>query len=616
MKKIFIILIVLLWLTSCNKTEEQVVKKYYSTWTVLTWSVTESDSYIWYIQSQDSLSLSSKMPGKIKKIYFDESDIIEKWDLLAEIDYTQTSIWYNTSKKLLESLMQMKSDTRKMFDGQIIAMQSKVKQTIAWEQGIISWLDDTKKVTQTQLDTAKTSVELAEQNLEQTKLVLDTKQKHIYENSKNAIVSAVILDTNIIKFVDELLWVTDENEDKNDSFQDYLWVKDLKNLREAKEMFLEVNKLYLEYKYFYNTEIEDKNPSEKLILKWLDSWEKLAEKIKVLLDLVYNVLDTSIDNVHFAETTISEYKTTVSTYWTSVESSLVSISWDFVLWLKWSRQSLDDFEKTKNMQISILEKQLSLANDTYTQYKAQSDAQITEVITKKEISSNQVDEIESSLESLKKQKQVKLAELDLKIEEINGQISNMLSVIKDHQIVSPIDWVISSRLLDEWENVWWFTPVFILENKDNLEIEISISESVSKKVELWDTVFLDIEWLDKKQSGIIVNILPSKDIFSKKILLKISVDNTDKNIKIWSMVKVSFLFTDNTLDSLIIPNKAIINKFMLPGVFVLEDNKAVFKNIEIINSNNELSEIKWLKLWDTIILEWKENIWDGEELNY
>jgi hypothetical protein len=36
-------------------------------------------------------------------------------------------------------------------------------------------------------------------------LVFDTKEKNLYSNAKNAITSSMIIDTNTVKFADQLL---------------------------------------------------------------------------------------------------------------------------------------------------------------------------------------------------------------------------------------------------------------------------------------------------------------------------------------------------------------------------------------------------------------------------
>jgi hypothetical protein len=53
---------------------------------------------------------------------------------------------------------------------------------------------------------------------------------------------------------------------------------------------------------------------------------------------------------------------------------------------------------------------------------------------------------------------------------------------------------------------------------------------------------------------------------------------------------------------------------MIPWVYVLENWIVKFKNIEILKQNDSFSSVKWLEVWETIILDGKENIWDGEEL--
>ncbi len=43
-----------------------------------------------------------------------------------------------------------------------------------------------------------------------------------------------------------------------------------------------------------------------------------------------------------------------------------------------------------------------------------------------------------------------------------------------------------------------------------------------------------------------------------------------------------------------IPNSAIISKFMIPWVYVIEDDVVVFKNIKILYSGDTFSHIEWL----------------------
>ena len=616
MKKIIIFILILTFiisLSSCDDESEIIEKKYYSTWSVLTGSIDISNSYVWYVEWQEMVNLSTKVWWKITNIFVKQWDYVKSWDLLVKLDSLEAKVWYSTAESIVNTLYLMKESTALMFDQQILSMEAKVEQVKLWDEWMKIWLNDTISITNSQLETAKTWVDTARINLEHTKTILFTKEAHIYDNSKDAIVSAIILDTNIIKFVDVLLWMTSENRDKNDSYENFLSAKDSSYLKDAELKFNEANKLYLEYKSFYDEQIDWKSPDKETILIWLNDWEELAEELKSLLDSTYNVLDNTIDSIKLPQTSIDNYKNTIFTFWNNIEASLLTVSWEYILWLKWSRQGLDDFDKVSLMQIDLLEKQLLLAEKTLAQYEAMSKWQINEVETKSNITASQLDEILALLEWLKKQKETKLREIDAKINEAKWQRSSAWVMIDNWEIRAPISWIILSKMAEEGQVVWWWIPVLVISNKNNLELNILVTEDISKNIKLWEEVLLEIDWLDKNIFWKITNILSSKDLITKKIPVEISFENTDWEIKVWSYAKVIFTNKGNG-DNIIISNDAIISKFMIPWVYILSDWVVQFKNIEILKQNDSFSEVKWLDVWEIIIRDWKENIWDWEEL--
>jgi hypothetical protein len=53
---------------------------------------------------------------------------------------------------------------------------------------------------------------------------------------------------------------------------------------------------------------------------------------------------------------------------------------------------------------------------------------------------------------------------------------------------------------------------------------------------------------------------------------------------------------------------------MIPWVYVFDWKKAHFKNIKILKMGQYFSEVEWLNPWEKVITDWKENIFDWEEL--
>jgi len=614
MKKIYLSGFLLSFLLiSCWTEVEPKEMIYYSTWTVFSWSINLSDSYVWYIKWDQMVNLATKVWWRVTHVLVKEWDLVKKWDLLLTLDSYEAKTWYSTAWTIINTLISMRKDTEAMFDDQIKSMEAKVEQVKLWNIWIENGLKDTINITNSQLETAKVWVETAKINLEHTKTVLKTKERHVYDNSKDAIVSSVILDTNIMNFIDALLWITEDNKHKNDSFEKYLWVKDTWLYTKTKAKFYEILIKYNNYKDFYDTKIDWKTPSYDDINKWLVDGENLAEDIKTLLSLTFDILDASIANVNFPQTTIDNYKNQISTFWNNIEASLITVSWDYFLGLKWSRQSIDDFNRESKMQLDLLAKQYELAQKTYDQYEAMSKWQVNEVTTKSDVTWKQLDEILAWLKSLKKQKQSKLREIDAKIDEARGQQNSAWVMINNWKIVSPITWVVTSKMVKVWQVVGWWMPLMTVSNIYNLEVDVNISEEQANNLSIWDNVILEIEWVDKQMIWKISNINLSKDLITKKVGVKISVINEDNQIQIWSFTKV--IFQNSTKSNwTLISNDAIISEFMIPWVYVTVDNKVVFKNIDIIKQNDSFSEIKWLNVWDVIITKWKENLYDGEIL--
>ena len=614
MNRIFITILIttLFFLTSCWKAEINESKIYYSTWVVFTWTLDINNSYVWYVKWDKMVNLATKVGGKVSNIYVKEWDKVNKWQLLLKLDWSEAKVWYSSAWNIIDTLVSMKNYTKLMFDEQIKSMEAKVEQVKLWKNWLSTWLNDTKKITEAQLKTAKTWVEIAKANLKHTKSVLETKKSHIYDNMKSAIIWSVILDTNIIKFIDELLWVTEENKHKNDSFETYLAAKNTWLYNESKQKFRKVNLVYLDYKKYYDENIDWKNPSNDVIFTALKKWEKTAEEIKSLLSITYDVLDASIDNVYFPATTINSYKNQISTFWTNIEASLLTVSWDYILGLKWSRQNLADFNNTYNMQIDLLEKQVKLAEDTLNKYIEMSKWQVNEVQTKSNVSVKQLDEILAWLESLKKQKESKLSEIDAKIDEAKWQLNSAWVMINNWKIVSPITWIVTKKMVEVWQVVWWWMPLLTVSNTDKLVIDVNVSEDVAKWLKLNDRVLLNIDWISKQVHWYISNINLSKDMITKKVWIEVTISENN-GISIWSFTKVIFQNFSNS-NKILISNDAIISKFMVPGVFIIDNWIIKFKNIKIINQNDKFSEVEWLKVWDEIIIKWKENLYDNQKL--
>jgi len=637
LKKIIFLTILSILFTSCSQEENLKIQKKYSSYIVNTWSIDSTNQYIWYSRWIEQVMLATKSPWRIKYLEKNIWDSVYVWELLASLDSAEARTGYNTANNIKNSLESLKNSTDIALNEQIKAMEAKIEQIKIGVDWIKLWFEDVKNITENQIITAEVWVkqakiwlETAQVNLDETKNILNIKKENLIAGSKSAITQSLILNESIIAFSDKLLWVTKENKRNNDKFENYLWKKDSNHFKNTKIIFLETKILFDEYKLYYENNIENNiKISEKIIIEWLKKAEFLAEKEKILLKEIYKVLDNSIENIYFTVQTIMDFQKQTSILWINLENSLLMVEWNFVLWIKWSLQNFDNFDWESKKAISILEKQISLAKawletaqKTLEQYKSMSIWEVNNIETKKNISSKQLDEAIAWLKALKAKKEASLREIDAKITEVNGWKNSAWVMINNWKIFAPFSWIITKKLAEKWQVINAGMPIYEIANTKVITIKTNISDTIHNNLNLWDIIEnIKIDSLDKLYSWKITSISKSLNQITKKYDIEINIENSKLEIPVWAMVRIKFNNSSTSNNekekeqlNLIIPNSAIISKFMIPWVYVLQDKKAIFKNIEIIKMWDTFSEINWLQKWEIIITSWKENIFDGEEL--
>ena len=636
MKKIIFILLTIIWLlTSCNEEKSNFIKKEYSTWTIQIWNIENSKSYIWYTDSFNSVTLWAKVWWKVISISKNIWDRVKIWEILATIDSKEAATWYNSSEDILKSLENLKNTTSQMYDSQINILNEKISQAKTnleisdiWINWVLAWTNDTKNIINSQVETINSQIntaniwfDTAKLNLENSINNFNLKENEMYSNSKNAISNANILSSNINDFLDNFFWITETNRYKNDSFEIYISAKSTNLKTNIENQFRDIQIKLNEAKNLPT----DNNKNLKTALEKYNGL--FSNEYRNILKLAYNTLENSISSSDFTQNTINDYKSKISALQSQNEQVILNVSWNYFLWIKWSIDSINSFEKEKKSTLDLLKKQVDLAsNQIETLNKSKNQIlstwswQINDINTKSEISKKQKDlsikslnELNASIEALKKQKSSSLAEIEIKINEVIWWKKNSLVMIENAKIISLFNWIITKKYIELWSIVWPWTPIFDISSDDKIKITIQVNDETIKNIHIWEKAQVEIDSVTKPLHWEITKILPTNDIVTKKSSIEISLNNENKEIKLWSYSKVYFNI-DKKSNWIIIPNSAIIWNYNIPQILVIENKKAILKNIKIIKQNDNFSQIEWLNNNDVFIINWKENIFDWEKL--
>lgn len=628
MKKIYIAIFLLFGIVILSSCEEEVaVKKYYKTEIVGTGNINTNNSYSSYTQWIKETFLSTKSGWKIVFLWKEKWDRVNVWENIASLDWAEAKSWYSTSENVVWLLSNLKNSVVQNYDSQIKSkneLLKKASQELIWisieKNNTINTDNSEIEIFENKVKETEINLELANKNFIQTENILNEKINQIYSNWTNAITTALILDTGIVNFVDELLWITDNNKDKNDDFEDYLSAKKSSYLKPTIELFKEINLEYGEYKIFYETYIENKKADNEKIIEGLKMWYELAWKNKELLKNVDLILDNSIENISLTQTEINNYKQKIYTFWIDTESNILTISWDFQMWLKGSLNSIELTKKNLTKDLTILkekivlvEKQVDIAKNNLEKIKTTNSGNVELIENKKAIWNINISEIQNQIKSLEKEKQTKLKEIDIQIAQNNWNRNIENVHINNTKIVTPYNWIIVEKYLEVWTVISWWTPIFKISNDDTIKLQINLDYKETKNIKIWDTVTVLIEWQKNSFTWAVNNIPLLQDEKSKNTQIEILINNSEHKIKVWTVAKVFINKVTNKWVT--IPNKAIISDFMITSVMIIENNISVLKNIKILEQNDSFSLIEWLNPWDILITEWQENIWDQELLN-
>ena len=238
-------------------------------------------------------------------------------------------------------------------------------------------------------------------------------------------------------FTDALYGVSDKNKHANDSFESYLCAKDSSIKSNIETSWMKNETIYEIWKKKIDAldSIDSTSDSGKnQILTTLKESQTFFESLRDFANLTHSCLESSITAANFSDATITGYKTQISTYQSNIENSLLSVNGNFIVGIKGSIQNIGNITNERTLQLSLLEKQIKLAEKSnevakqnYAQYQAGANGKINEVSTKAdiarsqlEIAKKQYDEARAGLKALEKQKDTQLSSISTQISTIQG----------------------------------------------------------------------------------------------------------------------------------------------------------------------------------------------------
>lgn len=600
-KKLFILLLITTFLSSCswNKTETETqtkpkVKK--SEFTLKSENYSYFLDLTWKLEANKETQVAAKQWWRISEMNFEEWDFVFKNTLLWKLAWDESHVNYQTAstnetnlRNLLKSQENLLNESIKNAEKALEIAKENLK--AIWIQKNASSLttEEQKKLAETKLEQAKIFLENTKKNNAQN-------LENLYANWVSQIRSWFRISSQTLDFLDNLLWVSEENKNKNDSFEWNLWTLKTDTKTKASDSTRIAIAKNDEFEAFYNENIKDKNPSNEKIDEWLEKILVILEDLQSTLQDSYDMLDNSTSWANFSESSLQNYKNQNLTFWQNVEWIISNPN----SWVKSLITKIADLKVKSVNSLKSAQSAYESAKQGLAQISASSNQSFSNVSSQKDIVEKKVEQAEIALKTAIANKESSLKDLKSKIDLASWNKKLSQVAIWNTQIWAPFNWVITEKIWEIWQVVWAWQPIYKIADISKYKILSDISDSQLWKIKIWQETEISIDWISWKFTWKVTKIYPKVDEVSRKVKIEISLNEINNSFKIWSFARIKVKITDN--NSFFIPNKFL--HFDYNWAFVFDEN---WKK-KYVSAWDEKKSENWImeKIWFPWEMEWKK----------
>jgi RND family efflux transporter MFP subunit len=204
---------------------------------------------------------------------------------------------------------------------------------------------------------------------------------------------------------------------------------------------------------------------------------------------------------------------------------------------------------------------------------------------------------------------------DYQLEQLETALENLRLQKEGTVIQSPINGIVSSVTAIEGQ-LSGATPLVTVVDIDKLQLQVQVGESYIGKLRVGAEMPVSIEAASAQPyTGIIKSIALQIDARTKAYPVTLEIANEGMELKggMYGEVKLT---VDSREDVLVIPAYAVLDYAQKKVVYVVENGKAVMREVETgLTIGNETEILSGLAVGETIIVEGQYGVRDGSSVS-
>ncbi len=512
------------------------------------------------VKAETQIDIIATTNGTLKNIYFEIGDDVRVNQLLASLFSASTLTGLNNARTFRAN-SQVNFESTKQLTNETIRQ---AELGVSNAKKIIESSEIALETTQNNLENAK-NIQI--KNIENTK----TNAINSFHNNLNTIFATL----NKVNYIINV----DDDEPQINGITNVLSVKNLNALSTANLNYVKTKNTYNDLKNL-NIDINNITENSSKIIEALN-------QTKILVENTIDALYETISSTNFPESTLSNQRN----IFTSLKSSIINTETG----AKNTLQALENLSLNYAKEIDSLEAAIKSAETQLDSAQLAYDNALINVDSAYAAQTSQLSASQQALDSA------------------NGQLNLSQTQTSNLYIKAPITGTITGKFVEIGAEINPGQKIAEISNTKKLKIEVNLSSADIYRIEKGS----EVKILDNI-IGIITSINPAADPVTKKVKVEILVDNKDKKLIQGTFVDIEIptkeLVKTNE-NSVFIPLKTVTITQSENYVFVVKDNKAIKKNIELGRTEGVLIEVlKGLNENDELILEGGKNLEDNENI--
>src|SRR3989338_30620 len=178
-------------------------------------------------------------------------------------------------------------------------------------------------------------------------------------------------------------------------------------------------------------------------------------------------------------------------------------------------------------------------------------------------------------------------------------------------VESPLEGVVGRIYVDIGANVTAQTPVALIVSMDNVKIDLNIPEKYIPQVSLDQNADITVDAYNEKFKGVVTKISPVLDMDTRTAPVEITINNKAHMLKSGMFAKVSLIIGESKAVPVVL-KEAIMGKTPNAYVYVIEDNKAVLRDVGLgIRQDGYFEVTDGVKEGDSVVIMGQQRLKDG-----